>query len=77
LGHLLTRASDDPGYLRDRASRAVLTLSSPQTVDDIYATRDHLTKASVTINRPLRDGMMTFVRSFVHVFRALCHFRRP
>jgi lactoylglutathione lyase len=32
-------------------------------VDDIYATRDRLAKAGVTINRPPRDGRMAFVRS--------------
>ena len=32
-------------------------------VDDIYALCDSLMKASVTINRPPRDGRMAFVRS--------------
>ncbi len=32
-------------------------------VDDIYAICDRLMKASVTINRPPRDGRMAFVRS--------------
>ena len=32
-------------------------------VDDIYATRQRLADAGVTINRPPRDGHMAFVRS--------------
>jgi len=32
-------------------------------VDDIYATCERLMAASVTINRPPRDGRMAFVRS--------------
>src|SRR6185437_11808333 len=32
-------------------------------VDDIYATCDRLMQAGVTINRPPRDGVMSFVRS--------------
>jgi lactoylglutathione lyase len=32
-------------------------------VDDIYATCEKLMAASVTINRPPRDGQMAFVRS--------------
>lgn len=32
-------------------------------VDDIYATCERLRAASVTINRPPRDGRMAFVRS--------------
>lgn len=33
------------------------------SVDDIYATCQHLLDAGVTINRPPRDGHMAFVRS--------------
>ena len=33
------------------------------SVDDIYATCQHLMDAGVTINRPPRDGHMAFVRS--------------
>ena len=33
------------------------------TVDDIYATCQHLMDNGVTINRPPRDGWMAFVRS--------------
>ncbi|WP_298435666.1 VOC family protein [uncultured Jannaschia sp.] len=33
------------------------------TVDDIYATCQHLMDNGVTINRPPRDGHMAFVRS--------------
>ena len=33
------------------------------SVDDIYATCQHLMDAGVTINRPPRDGRMAFVRS--------------
>lgn len=33
------------------------------SVDDIYATCQHIQDAGVTINRPPRDGHMAFVRS--------------
>jgi len=33
------------------------------TVDDIYATCQHLQDNGITINRPPRDGRMAFVRS--------------